>query len=255
MSRMGEAVAVLAVIVSACSAGQSSKVTTCCPEACPEALPENGSACPPPLECQGYSTSTNPCGWDCTCQGGAWTCETILACALLVEDASTDAAADAEGNDTSTFACASPQDCSVHSFTGPAVFCCIHDICIVGQAAEAQTCSDPGAQNITASSYDQSCETDSDCIAVEEGNFCAAGADNGCTNAAINKSALPQYNADLAKTQASVCFGLSGCPLELGPCCQNGTCQVGGQCFSAVQDDAGTDSGADAGPSDAPAGG
>jgi hypothetical protein len=160
---------------------------------------------------------------------------------------------DAEGDDASTFACASPQDCSIHLTAGPAVFCCIHNVCIVGQAAEAQTCSDPAAQNIMASSYDQSCQGDSDCIAVEEGNFCDPGANNGCTNAAINKSAVAQYNADLAKTQASVCFGLSGCPAESGPCCQNGTCQVGGQCFSAVQGDAATD--AEGGTSDAPAGG
>jgi hypothetical protein len=153
------------------------------------------------------------------------------------------------GQPASTFACASPQDCFAHFVAGPQVFCCIHNACIEGQAAEAQTCSDPAAQNIMASSYDQSCRTDSDCIAVEEGNFCDPGANNGCTNAAINKSALPQYKADLAKTQAGVCFGLSGCPEESSPCCQNGTCQVNGQCFF------GADSGANSGTSDAPAGG
>jgi hypothetical protein len=120
----------------------------------------------------------------------------------------------------------------------------------VGQAAEAQTCSDPTAQNIMASSYDQTCQVDSDCIAVAEGNFCDPGATSSCPYAAINKSALAQYNADLAKTQAGVCGGPSLCLEGAGDsCCRNGTCQGVVQCFS------GTDSGVDAGPSDAPASG
>ncbi len=131
---------------------------------------------------------------------------------------------DAERAETSTFACASPQDCAGYVTEGPDIFCCIHSVCIVGWDAEAQTCIDPASQNIVATSYDQSCQTDSDCVAVEVGNFCKPGAHNNCTNAAINKGALPQYNADLARTQAGVCAGLSGCTAEFGPCCKNGTC-------------------------------
>jgi hypothetical protein len=164
----------------------------------------------------------------------------------------------AEGgsNEAAATSCSTPQDCTGLLAAGPAVFCCVHDVCIVGQAAEAQTCSDPASQNLAASSYDQSCQTDSDCIAVEEGSFCDPGANNGCTNAAINKSALPQYKADLAKTQASVCFGISGCTIEIGPCCRNGVCQVNGQCPSGVvppPGDASADASGDAGDMDSAA--
>lgn len=162
--------------------------------------------------------------------------------------------ADTESDDASTSACANPQDC-IGLSTDLAVFCCVHNACIVGQAALAQTCSDPTGQKIMASSYDQSCQEDSDCIAVEEGNFCDPGVSNGCTNATINKRALPQYNSDLAKTQAAVCLAVSSCVIGIGSCCQHGTCQVNGPCFSAVQGDAATDSGGDAGTSDAPASG
>jgi hypothetical protein len=104
----------------------------------------------------------------------------------------------------------------------------------VGQAAEAQTCSNPDTQNVFASNYDQSCRTDSDCVPVEEGNFCDPGSNNGCTNAAINQSALSRYNAALAQTQAGVCIGLAGCPEEIGPCCRQGICTS--HCFAPPSD-------------------
>jgi hypothetical protein len=135
------------------------------------------------------------------------------------------------GSDASTIACASPQDCVIHLGAGPAVFCCIDHICILGQAAETEICDDPDAQVIQASKYDQACTTDSDCVEVGVGNFCYPGADN-CPNAAINNGALSQYQADVAKTQAAVCGGLSGCPADIGPCCRQGTCQMGGACSS-----------------------
>jgi hypothetical protein len=135
-----------------------------------------------------------------------------------------------------------PSDCT--SFpAGPAVACCIHGACLYGEATQAETCADAAAQNIMASSYDQSCQKDSDCIAIEEGNFCDPGRNDGCTNAAINKSALARYQADLAKTQAGVCYGLSGCGAEFGPCCQSGVCRVNAQCAVIFADDASADAG------------
>jgi hypothetical protein len=107
-----------------------------------------------------------------------------------------------------------------------------------GQAAGTDSCVDASAQIIMASSYDQSCQKDSDCVAIEEGDFCQPGANNGCTNAAINRTALAQYHADLAKTMAGVCYGLTGCPAEVGPCCQSGVCRVNEQCFNVMAGDA-----------------
>ncbi len=139
-------------------------------------------------------------------------------------------AADSAGDaGTSVVACTTPDDCLTHIPAGPAVFCCIGGACIYGQAAEAETCSNPGGQTIKASNYDQSCSSDSDCAQVAEGDFCVPGA-AVCPTATINKGALPQYQADVAKTQAAVCEALAGCPAFGGPCCRNGTCQTGTGC-------------------------
>jgi hypothetical protein len=145
-------------------------------------------------------------------------------------------------------ACSSPQDCIAHLPSGPEAFCCIKNACVYGQAALATSCTDPDAQVIAASNYDQSCKTDTDCIGVAVGNFCKPGALN-CSNAAINKSASGQYQADVAKTWAgAVCFVGSSCGEEGSPCCRNGTCQIGGQCFSVS---APVDSGTEATSSEA----
>jgi hypothetical protein len=77
---------------------------------------------------------------------------------------------------------------------------------------------------IQASSYDQSCNNDSDCVAVSE-DFCFIV----CPNAAINKSAFAQYQADVAKI---TCGGVTSCGSIGGPCCRNGSCQMGDQCFA-----------------------
>jgi hypothetical protein len=91
------------------------------------------------------------------------------------------------------------------------------------------------------SSYDQSCTTDSDCLAVGFGDACLV-CEIGCVaNAAISKSAEAQYRSDVAKTPAN---GVDcGCPEELpgGPCCIGGMCQFGSQCLAA---DAAADTGA-----------
>jgi hypothetical protein len=140
-------------------------------------------------------------------------------------------------------ACTASSDCFPYP-AGPAVACCIQSACVYGNAAEAETCADAASQNILASSYDQTCQLDSDCVAIEEGNFCTPDANNGCTNATISKSALSQYQADLAKTQAGVCYSVAGCPAEIAPCCQSGTCAMGGPCTTG---DAGSNDAGDTG--------
>ncbi|MGA7119673.1 MAG: hypothetical protein WBY94_06220 [Polyangiaceae bacterium] len=133
--------------------------------------------------------------------------------------------ADAEPSDApAAYPCESPQDCAAHIVFGLQVYCCIDHVCIEGQAAESLSCDDPDAQVIQASNYDQSCATDSDCVAVGEGNFCYPGAGR-CPSAAIRKSAIGQYQADVAKTWAAACIVTGFCPGFEGPSCQAGMCQ------------------------------
>ena len=122
------------------------------------------------------------------------------------------------------YPCESPQDCTAHQVPGPQVYCCIDHVCIVGQAGESQSCDDPDAQVIQASNYDQSCTTDSDCVAVAEGSFCYPGAGR-CPSAAIRTSALTQYQADVSKTFAAACVVLTSCPAFGSPSCVAGMCQ------------------------------
>lgn len=201
---------------------------------CPASLPETGTSCAVAnVEC-GYTTSTNPCGAaNCYCQNGTWSCGP--SCAIF------DAGADVE-----VTACASPGDCYGPIPTGPAVTCCIDKKCVYGQSAvDAVPCSDADVQLIVASSYDQSCQTSSDCVAVAEGNFCRPGAAN-CQSAAINKNAYAQYQSDVSKTNAAICYGVTSCPAGFFPCCQGGKCQMSAVCAP----EAGVDA-SDAGASDA----
>jgi hypothetical protein len=170
--------------------------------------------------------------------------------ARLIAEATLTSTGDASP-DAQPMSCTAPSDC-IEFPPGPAIACCIGKLCMYGLSVSVDSCVDASAQIITASSYDQSCQKDSDCVAIEEGNFCQPGANNGCTNAAINKTALPRYQADLANTTAGVCYGLAGCPAEFGPCCQNGVCAVNGQCSNVTAPDASADAGtADAGDASA----
>ena len=199
---------------------------------CPAALPQTGNACTPSGAGCGYTTSTNACGAsNCYCQGGAWNCEPTC-----VIDASAACVA-AGGQCVSGVAfCAnvgpgaSPGSCLD---VGPAMLCCAVN-------------PDAGCTEIQASSYDQTCTRDSDCVAVSVGNACeecvfACGANVG----AINAGAMAQYRVDVAKTPAGV--AVCGCPEEAvtAPCCRNGQCHADNECVSA---DGSTDA-ADAGGS------
>ena len=182
------------------------------------------------------AVGVSACG---TGPSGATDAAVVTDASLSASDA-TDAPADMDAPES--VACAIPYDCIDFS-VGPAVSCCINKACIYGQAAiDAVPCTDADVQLILASNYDQSCQTDSDCVAAGEGNFCIAGAGN-CPSSAINKSAYSQYQADVAKTNASICRAVSSCGAESGPCCRNGLCQMGTECSAPPEGGARADSG------------
>ncbi len=114
-------------------------------------------------------------------------------------------------------ACTSANDCYEAAVnTGFSVFCCLNKTCAFSTTASTSgslalvDCTDANVQLIQASNYDQSCKTDSDCVAVSEGNACIPGFGN-CPMATINVGAMAQYNADVAKTNAGICAALSSC--------------------------------------------
>ncbi len=99
-----------------------------------------------------------------------------------------------------------------------------------GAPTETAACTDANVQLIQASNYDQSCTTNSDCIAVGEGNACYP-CEIACPSAAINASAKGKYLSDVAKTSAGDLTGVDcGCPAAFNPCCRGGTCYADFQC-------------------------
>ena len=126
---------------------------------------------------------------------------------------------------------------------------------------------DAGALLVQASDYDMSCTSDADCIAIAVGNPCQEQCAFVCDGqiAAINRTAMPQYASDVARTIRPVCScqASSG---ELGPgCCRGGGCST--ECpvprptvdasadtgADAATPDAGADAATDRGPVDATA--
>jgi hypothetical protein len=111
-------------------------------------------------------------------------------------------------------------------------------------AAQGCTSDATSCTYVYATSYDQSCITDSDCVGVVDGMGC-------CPNSSVNVAAQAQFMADFQKAFAAGC-GAHGCTEACGtagPCCVGGTCQ-----FTTAQEchpptpvtDAGADTGADA---------
>jgi hypothetical protein len=87
--------------------------------------------------------------------------------------------------------------------------------------------ADSGGCVISATSYDQSCNVDSDCVEVSVGDYCSATTCR-CGTSAVNVGALAQFNTDVSKTpigsgalHTPFCF----CPYSAGPFCSQGTCQ------------------------------
>ena len=223
---------------------------------CPADLPAAGSACSPEGSECGYETTTNACGADnCYCQSGAWNCEPT--CVIgdgsgVVEDAGDGGPGDASPDPAACVAAGG--QCGTAGATaclpvgppgacgsGPVVssFCC-------KVFPDAGSCA-PGVDGgILASSYDQSCTTDRDCVAIGQGDSCGLCAFR-CPNAAISASALDKYVAEIASTPAGVsgqrpdeCGG--DCTDDPGPCCVAGECRfgVGAGCSFRGSPDAGS---------------
>jgi hypothetical protein len=90
----------------------------------------------------------------------------------------------------------------------------------------ATSASGSAACEISASSYDQSCTADTDCVMVSAGDYCTSTACL-CGGSAISRSALAQFNANVAKTpvaSGAVEGADCGCPEAFGPCCRQGKC-------------------------------
>jgi len=123
--------------------------------------------------------------------------------------------------------CASAQECLAPSLASNSLYCCADNACVAYKAGD---CTGANVQLIQASSYDQSCQTDTDCVAVSEGNACDLLP--ACPNATISKAALARYQSDLVKTRSGACSVVDSCtPYYF--CCQGGSCLWGTQCLTA----------------------
>lgn len=109
-------------------------------------------------------------------------------------------------------------------------------------SSSQQAPTTPCSPVIQASSYNQVCQTAQDCAGVPEPSPCqGTSCINVCPSAAINVSDYPQYLSALSALGFSDDAGGCSCGRYSGPCCVNGTCQVGDACGST-----GSDMGADA---------
>jgi hypothetical protein len=135
------------------------------------------------------------------------------------------AALDALGDDAPVVACANALDCRSVSQALLSTFCCTDKACTLDSPG---SCTDANVQLIQASSYDQSCTKDGDCMWVTQGNACHL---LGCGDpGVINMRSYAQYQSDLAKTRAASCAAPQGdCP-QFVTCCRSGSCRIGAQC-------------------------
>jgi hypothetical protein len=131
-----------------------------------------------------------------------------------------------------------------------------------GCGSESQCCfdgvcgPDASSQVIMASSYDQSCTVDKDCVGVSVGVSCHP-CDFSCTNAAINAGAMGKYTSDTQNLPAVLAVAHMACPSSCGGpegvCCLSGTCHRGAPCpFEVlIGVDAAADTGLEAAATDA----
>ena len=109
------------------------------------------------------------------------------------------------------------------------------------QAVNTALCTaDAGTQcgEIDGSSFDQSCQSDSDCVAVTAGTFCAGAAQCLCGVDAINAKDQSQYQQQLSAIEAQNPPGPGGCncPFFGKPRCIAGHCQMCGGAAPACPD-------------------
>jgi hypothetical protein len=119
------------------------------------------------------------------------------------------------------------QNCNPGMNPGGA-FCCLE---------EPAACKSPddSAANVEAANYDQSCQSDDDCLAIGEGNACFP-CQLMCNNAAIRRDAEAAYRGDVAKIGPTLDPRIRvdcGCPLAAGPCCIDSQCRAGQVCTAA----------------------
>jgi hypothetical protein len=80
---------------------------------------------------------------------------------------------------------------------------------------------------ILASDFDQSCASDTDCVAVQEGNLCGGGCT--CSNAAVRTTAVAAFQsaaATIPKAEAGTLHVACPCAPET-PYCFAGKCDYG----------------------------
>ncbi len=77
-----------------------------------------------------------------------------------------------------------------------------------------------GCVDVELSTYDLSCQQDSDCIVISAGQICPGDCD--CGGSTINASGQARYQSAVSGIQTGVC----GCPLENQPQCLGNVCTI-----------------------------
>lgn len=175
--------------------------------ACPTTIP---GLCPPSNTCvDGYQQTG---GADCV--DGAWVCKKEP----CGEDAGSDGGCAGglisycNAGTIDGYCCPPGAPCAT-----PEPYCNIGGgKCTMGTCPSGGGCT---KGSISASSYDQACKSDSDCVAVYQGSACSACY---CPNAAINAAAVTKYRSDFAALDPTT--GICSCPVIPTPTCQAGVC-------------------------------
>jgi hypothetical protein len=129
------------------------------------------------------------------------------------------------------------------------VTCCVQGRCQLGSACPADAGlpldatpadatpdvvlpADAAACTISASNYDDSCSSASDCAVIAQGDFCAAHDAAGCycPDGAISSTEVAKYNSDVAAAGGPP-NNICACIAIAGPCCLQGKCHVGPTCM------------------------
>lgn len=89
-----------------------------------------------------------------------------------------------------------------------------------------------GCVNVDLSTYDRSCNKDSDCVEITSGRMCPGGC--SCGGTAINADGLCRYHQTVAPLASSgvVC----NCPADFGACCRAGRCVDDFCCLNPCSD-------------------
>ena len=126
---------------------------------------------------------------------------------------------DGGSGEASVIACVSADECvdkgSVMQLDPGWPTCCVDGVCAYGLGSLPIVCPDASTLLVRPSNYDHSCKTDSDCVAVPEGDPCVSGGVS-CKTTAISMSAYAQYQSDVANNATS-CGNDGPCPPDPAP--------------------------------------